>query len=893
MSPKKAHEDDAQLDLSVEEPDEPTAEHEAATEAPMIDVAASEVLVDVAEADPEGDEEDSEADTASGDGGEDDGSGIARLDWDGDSIDASDALLERALSYGMYVNLGRALPDVRDGLKPVQRRIIHAMDELGGRAGRPYQKSALTVGHVIGNYHPHGDSAVYDAMVRMAQGFVLNVPLVDGQGNWGSVGPKEYSDPPAAYRYTEARLSPAATAWLSDLRPEIVREYQPNFTEKKQEPWVLPVTFPNLLVNGSRGIGWSMACEVPPHNLAEACAAAIMLAENPDASLEDLMGVMPGPDFPTGGILVDPEGLAEAYAKGQGTVRLQARFHTEQLSGGVQALVITELPYGVSPDQIVAEVVKAARAEKIRDVTEMPKNLTDRTGTRVQIRCKRGGSLDRLISDLFRTTSLRVTVGINMTVLVEGTPRQIGLREALDRFVDFRFTIVTNRLEYERDELLRELHRLIALLAALDAIDAVIKIVRGSDDDDDAKAQLIAKLKVTPHGQTKAVPIDDDQAQWIIDMPIKRLARLNRLKLEEERKQKGDRVDEIGRILDSHAALKKIVVTELKEAMALSGPRRTVLGGEGSTIAAAAVQGKGASAKSVAVLSGPSTEVWLGATKNGLFVAQSRASAPTAYPVDVQPGDRPLQLIHSDTDQELLCFTTDAEVARVRLNELPLSSRAVRGQKPIQMSRGQELVALATADAPFLLLVTEQGEVKRCTPDSLPGMHATLGAAMALPDGDRLVAVVPHDEGDDLLLATADGKVLRTAAKPLRAVKSASAGGVAGMKLAPGDRIVSACAVTPGDLHVAHESGFGKRVSIADIPSKGRGGGGVALAAPDKPTKEPAGPVAAIRCAEGEPQAILLSGQISKVPASEAVNRATVSRPLVDVVVGDEVVGLS
>ena len=216
----------------------------------------------------------------------------------------------------MYVNLGRALPDVRDGLKPVQRRIIHAMDELGGRAGRPYQKSALTVGHVIGNYHPHGDSAVYDAMVRMAQGFVLNVPLVDGQGNWGSVGPKEYSDPPAAYRYTEARLSPAATAWLADLRPEIVPEYKPNFTEKKQEPWVLPVTFPNLLVNGSRGIGWSMACEIPPHNLAEACAAAIMLAENPDTTLEDILTVMPGPDFPTGGILVDPSALPEAYAKG-------------------------------------------------------------------------------------------------------------------------------------------------------------------------------------------------------------------------------------------------------------------------------------------------------------------------------------------------------------------------------------------------------------------------------------------------------------------------------------------------------------------------------------------------------------------------------------------------
>ena len=885
---------DEQLGFDIEVDEESTAEHAhaPATEEPAAVVA--DASVDAEGDEPDGGDEDGEGGEgdASGDDDDDDGgSRIARLDWDGDSVDASDALLDRAYAYGMYVNLGRALPDVRDGLKPVQRRIVHAMDELGGRAGRPYQKSALTVGHVIGNYHPHGDSAVYDAMVRMAQGFVLNVPLVDGQGNWGSVGPKEYSDPPAAYRYTEARLSPAATAWLADLRPEIVPEYKPNFTEKKQEPWVLPVTFPNLLVNGSRGIGWSMACEIPPHNLAEACAAAIMLAENPDTTLDDILTVMPGPDFPTGGILVDPSALPQAYAKGQGTVRLQARFHTEPLPGGVQAIVVTELPYGVSPDQIVAEVVKAARAEKIRDVTEMPRNLTDRHGTRVQIRCKRGGSLDRLISDLFRTTSLRVTVGINMTVLVEGTPRQIGLREALDRFVDFRFTIVTRRLEFERDELLRELHRLIALLAALDAIDAVIKIVRGSDDDEDAKRKLIAKLTVVPHGSDVAVPIDDEQAQWIIDMPIKRLARLNRLKLEEERTQKGDRVDEIGRILDSHAALKKIVVGELKAAMALSGPRRTVLGGEASGVNIES--GSGKSATSVDVVARPKTEVWLGASRNGLFAALSRASMPTAFPIDIQPGDRPLPILHTDSESEILCFTADGQIARLRINELPLSSRTVRGAKALQLARNQELVALARADAEFVLLVTEGGEIKRCTPDSLSGSHGTPTPACGLPDGDRLVAAVAHVEGAEILIATAGGKVLRTAMKPIRPVKSASAGGVLGMKLAPGDRVIGACAVTPGDLYVAHESGFGKRVGIDDIPSKGRGGGGVALAAPDKPSKEPAGLVSAIACAETAPVATLLSGQILPVPETEAVNRAAVSRPLVDTMVGDEVVALS
>ena len=900
---------DDQLGLSLDEPDaslssEPVAEGADAAEAAGEAEGAAEDQSEVEGAaedqsednDRSADDDDAESDGEAAAGGADDGSGdddprIARLAWDGDSIDASDALLERALSYGMYVNLGRALPDVRDGMKPVQRRIIHAMDELGGRAGRPYQKSALTVGHVIGNYHPHGDSAVYDAMVRMAQGFVLNVPLVDGQGNWGSVGPKEYSDPPAAYRYTEARLSPAATAWLADLRPEIVPEYKPNFTEKKQEPWVLPVTFPNLLVNGSRGIGWSMACEIPPHNLAEACAAAIMLAENPDTTLEDILTVMPGPDFPTGGILVDPSALPEAYAKGQGTTRLQARFHTEPLPGGVQAIVVTELPYGVSPDQIVAEVVKAARAEKIRDVTEMPRNLTDRSGTRVQIRCKRGGSIDRLISDLFRTTSLRITVGINMTVLVDGSPRQIGLREALDRFVDFRFTIVTKRLEYERDELLRELHRLIALLAALDAIDAVIRIVRAAEDDDDARAKLMAKLKVTPHGAPAPVPIDEEQAQWILDMPIKRLARLNRLKLEEEREKKGERVDEIGRILESHPRLKKIVVGELKEAAALSGPRRTVLGGEASGVTTGS--GTGKNATTVDVVARPKTEVWLGATKSGLFAALSRASLPTTFPVDIQPGDRPLPLLQTDSESEILCFTADGQVARLRINELPLSSRSVRGAKALQLSRTQELVALAPAAAEFILLVSESGEIKRCTPDSLSGSHGTPTPAFGLPAGDRLIAAVPHPDGAELLIATASGKVLRTAMQPIRPVKSASAGGVAGIKLAPGDRVIGACAVVPGDVHVIHESGCGKRVTLADVPTKGRGGGGVALAAPDKPTKEPAGAVSAIACTAAAPAAMLLSGQIVPLPTSEPANRAAVSRPLVDTMVGDEVVALA
>ena len=426
---------------------------------------------------------------------------VEHLAWDGETIDAADAMLDRALAYGMYVNKGRALPDVRDGLKPVQRRIITAMDEIGARAGRPYMKSAQVVGQVIGNYHPHGDVPIYDAMVRLAQGFSLNVPLVDGQGNWGSVGPKEYSDPAAAYRYTEARLTPAATDWLADLRPRGRRVPAELHREARRAVGAagdVPEPARERLARASAGRWPARSRRTTSPRPARRRSR---WPRSPTPTLDDLLAAMPGPDFPTGGIVVDPEGLAEAYERGSGTFRLQARFHVEQLPGNLQAVVVTELPFGVSPDQVVAEVVKAARAERIQDVTELPKNLSDRSGMRVQIRCKRGGDVTKLIADLMRLTSLRITVGINMTVLVDG--RAAAARRCARRSTassTFRFEVVTRRLEHERAVLLRELHRLVALLAALDAIDARRPHRPRREDDDDAREQLKRELKVRLHG---------------------------------------------------------------------------------------------------------------------------------------------------------------------------------------------------------------------------------------------------------------------------------------------------------------------------------------------------------------------------------------------------------
>ena len=830
-----------------------------------------------------------EADDA-GDDGDDNSSD--HLKWDGDTIDAAAALEDRALSYGLYVNKGRAIPDVRDGLKPVQRRALFSTAEVGARAGRPYVKSALVVGHVIGNYHPHGDTAAYDAMVRLAQSFNLNVPLIDGQGNWGSVGPTEYSDPAAAYRYTEARLTAAASDWLADLRPEIVA-YQPNFTERKEEPTVLPVTFPNLLVNGSRGIGWSMACEIPPHNLGEAVAAAIVLANDPAAPVEDLLAAMPGPDFPTGGLVVSTAGLAEAYERGQGTFQLQARYHVEQLPGNVQAIVVTELPYGVSPDQIVAETVRAARAEKLSDVTEMPRNLSDRTGMRVQIRCKRGGNVTRLVSDLMRHTSLRITVKLNMTVLIDTAPRQIGLREALDRFVDFRYEVITRRLEHERAELLRDLRRLLALLAALDVIDEVIAIVRGSDDDDEAREKLKARLRVPEtFGSNALVPIDDEQAQFILDMQIKRLSRLNRFRLEEEAQAKTARVTEIEVILDSHPALRDLVIGELRDAAKRYGaPRRTVLQAHAEPADETAAQG------GPPIISGPRTEVVLVATRAGACAARATTTSLTRLPIQLGAGDAPAAIIRTDTASELNAFTAGGLVHRLRVAEVPIESRLSRGTKAIALIRKDRVAGLApiAPEAGFLLLVTARGEIKRTEASIFAQSHMGGSPAFDVPDDDELRCVVVHGPDDDILLQTARGRALRISTAQLRPVKSAAAGGVAGMRLEPDDSIVAATRLPKGSsLILVHEGGLGKAVSEADYPVKGRGTGGVQSASIDAPKRAPAGAVAAVAAAApGETILILTTGStLAELDQTtlEPSARAAVSRPLVALGADEDVV---
>ncbi|MGO9660122.1 MAG: DNA gyrase subunit A [Acidimicrobiales bacterium] len=800
--------------------------------------------------------------------------------WDGEQVDYSDAMLTRGRSYGSYVNTARALPDVRDGLKPVQRRIIVAMDDLGVRSDRKYSKSAKTVGHVIGTYHPHGDTAVYDAMVRMAQPWQSNLPLIDGQGNWGNL---HNEAPAAAQRYTECRLSPASTEFLTDLRPEVVA-YEANFDETKQMPKVLPVTFPNLLVNGSMGVGWAMACSVPPHNTAEVINAALLVLDDPDVAIERLLKVMPGPDLPGGGILVNPENLASIYESGRGTVMVQGRI--EQLPGQ-QVLRITELPYQVSAKSIVEQAVEGAKAGKITEIytAELPKNLTDASGVDVQVKCKRGGSVQRLMHELVEHTKLRDTLAFNFTVLVDNVPQTLSLRQILICFLDFRKEVVARRLAHELEVLRRRLHLLLAEQSAADVIDRVVAIIRTARDDDDSKAKLMAQLRYVPHGTSKPVPIDEVQAEHILDMALKRINTLNRFRINEEIQQKGARADEITAILGSADGVTNIVREELKDVRKRFGrPRRTVVSAE-TTNATGEILSANGRPKTVVLASAPSEDVWAYVTSDGAVLVTPRtARAPSSAPVKLAGSSSLVAVTATRSDQRLLIFTEQGQAVRATLSDQP-AGRTGPG-RPLLSLLGQDAVAAVFSgdDAPYYLLVSARGQVKRVPATTIANASTAGTVCCRVPEDDRIVAVVPHESDDEILIGKAGGQVLRleTGAK-LRPVPTGAAGMVAGAKVDAGDRVVSAVKAEGTSLLNLHASGMALAVLLNEYPVKGRGSGGVQSVLVDRPAKSPAGELALVVC-QGPTSEIELftdrGGVHRAAPGDNPLaRRATNSRP--------------
>ena len=743
------------------------------------------------------------------------------------------------LEYAYSVIHSRALPDARDGLKPVHRRILWSMSEQGHRPDRAYVKSARVVGDVMGRYHPHGDLAIYDALVRLAQDFSLNAPLIDGHGNFGSP-----DDGPAASRYTEARMSREAMLLVGELGEGTV-DFKPNYDGSELEPKVLPAAFPNLLVNGTSGIAVGMATNMIPHNLSEVVAAARHLITDPEADLDTLMRIVPGPDLPTGGQLLGLDEVRRAYETGRGVVRMRAKAHTGPLEGGRgrQAITVTELPYGVGTEKIIEAITdevkgklitsgprrgqrQAARLQGIADV----KDLTDREhGIRLVIECKVGVNPQALLADLYRLTPLESSFGINNLVLVDGQPRTLGLKALLEVFVKHRYEVVTRRTLFRRTKREDRLHLVDGLLIALIDIDRVVAVIRASDDAAAAKAALMSEFGLS-----------DIQATYILDTPLRRLTRFDRIELETEQERLRGEIAELTRILDHDDVLKQVVSDELAQVAADFGaPRRTTLiDGDLKEVLAASVP-----AGPLEVADDP-CQVILSAT--GL-IARTAAESEEATEGRRRSGrvkhDAVSAVVHSTARGRILLITNRGRAFKTDVLPLPVlpeqsGTVSIRGgmsaSELIPLEAGEKVVGLApltVPGGPGLALGTRQGVVKVCAPDW--PVRSDEFEVMTLKDGDEILqATWLTDGAETLVFVSSDASLLRFEAKLVRP-QGLKGGGMAGINLTAGSEAVSFNVVrakdgTHGEPMVVTSTGTQVKVTpFALYPAKGRATGGV------------------------------------------------------------------
>ncbi len=741
-------------------------------------------------------------------------------------IDVVDEMQGSFLEYAYSVIYSRALPDARDGLKPVQRRILFQMNEMGLRPERSYVKCARVVGEVMGKLHPHGDASIYDALVRMAQPFSMRVPLVDGHGNFGSLG---NDDPPAAMRYTEARMA-ATTSLMTESIDEDTVDFAPNYDGSEQEPVALPAAYPNLLVNGASGIAVGMATNMPPHNLGEVVAAARHLIKHPGADLDTLMRFVPGPDLPTGGRIVGLNGVRDAYETGRGTFKIRATVAVENVTARRKGLVVTELPYTVGPEKVISKIKDLVGAKKIQGIADV-KDLTDRShGLRLVIEIKNGFNPEAVLEQLYKLTPMEESFGINNVALVDGQPLTLGLKELLEVYVDHRFEVVRRRSEFRRTKRRNRLHLVEGLLVALLDIDEVIRIIRSSENAAQAKEGLIARFSLS-----------EIQTQYILDTPLRRLTKFDRIELESERDRLNEEIAKLTAILDSDAELRKLVSNELADVAKKFGTdRRTVL---------LESAGSPASAGPLEVADDP-CRVLLSST--GLL---ARTAGGEPFPDD--GGERAAKRVKHDVIVSAVPATARADVGAVTstgrllrlavidLPQLPETAAApsLSGGAPVPefltLEDGERVVCLTTLDesSPGLAIGTEQGVVKRVVPD-YPANKEEL-EVITLKDGDRIVGAVELRTGEeDLVFITDDAQLLRYPAGQVRP-QGRPAGGMAGIKLAAGAKVISFTAIDPavdaavftvagaaGTLLGASETSA-KLTPFDQYPRKGRATGGV------------------------------------------------------------------
>lgn len=741
-----------------------------------------------------------------------------------EEIDVSTEMQGSFLEYAYSVIYSRALPDARDGLKPVQRRILYQMADMGLRPDRGHVKSARVVGEVMGKLHPHGDAPIYDALVRLAQPFSLRVPLVDGHGNFGSL-----DDGPAAPRYTEARLAPAAMAMTENLDEDVV-DFVPNYDGQFQQPEVLPAAYPNLLVNGATGIAVGMATNMAPHNLNEVVAAATYLLDHPDASLEQLMEFVPGPDLPSGGIIVGLDGIADAYSTGRGTFRTRGKVSIEQLGPRKTGLVVTELPYLVGPERVIEKIKDAVGSKKLTGVSDVT-DLTDRrNGLRLVIGIKTGFDPQAVLEQLYRLTPLEDSFGINNVALVDGQPHTLGLRELLQVYLDHRIRVVTRRSEYRLARRRERLHLVDGLLVAILDIDEVIQVIRASDDSEQARTRLMDVFDLT-----------QVQSEYILELRLRRLTKFSRIELEAERDALRAEIDQLVELLGSDVLLRALVARELHAAAETYGtPRRTLLLNGGPVTARAAAKG-GADLQ----LADDPCRVFLSAT--GRMVRAERAEGDATgiiAPARRSKHDAVRSAVDSTVRGELGAVTSTGRLVRfspVDLPSVPGNSvqlaAGTRADHYLGLASGEHVVALVPlVDSPPVAIGTAQGVVKRVAASELGNKHDI--EIIALKPGDRVVGAAPASDDAELVFVSSDAQLLRFDAASVRP-QGRTAGGMAGIRLGSGAQVVFFGVVgEPDEVEVVTIAGSSQAIAGADpgsakvsafeeFPAKGRATGGV------------------------------------------------------------------
>jgi len=792
-------------------------------------------------------------------------------------IEIQTELRNSFLEYSMSVIVARALPDVRDGLKPVHRRILYAMNESGLTPTRAYKKSAWTVGEVIGKYHPHGDSAVYDTMVRLAQPFAMRAPLVDGHGNFGSVD----GDSAAAMRYTESRLHRLAMELLRDLDKETV-DFGPNYDESLTEPLVLPARYPNLLVNGSAGIAVGMATNIPPHNLGEVIDATTMLIDNPDATIEDLMTKIPGPDFPTGGIIMGYDGIKSAYETGRGSITIRGKAHIEQTSTGRTRIIITEIPYQVNKSKLVTKVADLVREKKLTEISDL-RDESDRKGMRVVIELKNNCIPQVVLNKLFKHTQLQQGFGVIMLSLVDGVPRTLNLKEMLYYYIEHQKDVIVRRTRYDLRKAEERAHILEGLIIALDNIDEVIRIIRASNDDTEARARLIERFGLSVI-----------QTDAILEMRLRRLTGLERGKIQDELAELREKIAWLTRVLNEPGLVLTIIKDELAEVrQKFADKRRTDISSAAKDLD---VEDLIAEEDMVVTI-----------TKAGyikrLPVAtyrQQKRGGKGLQGVNLRDADFVEHLFIASTHDYILVFSTRGKVYRMKVHELPVGSRHARGTAVVNLLPFEQTEKIAavintkvfSADE-YLMFATLHGMVKKTAIGAYDRSRRDGIIAINLRDSDELISVRRVKDGQKVIMVSSAGKAIKwdeSEARPM----GRDTMGVKGMTIKPGEAMLG-MEIAPNDseLFVVTERGYGKRTAIGDYPEHHRGGQGVRTiqVTPKK------GPLTGMKIVQPQHELMLISeeGVVIRVKADDIskLGRSTQGVKVMNVAESDRVTAIA